>query len=91
MRQLKTFLPPPHKRVRSKLMVNPVSAQSFTTEVDKAKVPPPFDFGTENVPPRFLSQVHPTSRGDLRPYLHHFRVDPLPHFNSSMSHQHRPV
>lgn len=72
-------------------MVNPISACSFIAEVDKAKVPSPFDSGTENVHPRFLSQAHPTSPSDLRPYLNHFRVDPLPHFNSSVSHQHRPV
>lgn len=72
-------------------MVNPVSAQSFTVEMDEATVPSPFDFGTENVYARFLSQARPTSPSGLRPYLNHFRVDPLPHFNSSVSHHHRPI
>ena len=37
------------------------------------------------------TSTHPASSSDLHSYLNHFSVDPLPHFNSTMSHQHRPI
>lgn len=37
------------------------------------------------------TSTHLASSNDLLSYLNHFSVDPLPHFNSTMSHQHRPI
>ena len=37
------------------------------------------------------TSTHTASSSDLHSYLNHFSVDPLPHFNSTVSHQHRPI
>lgn len=37
------------------------------------------------------TSTHLASSNDLHSYLNHFSVDPLPHFNSTVSHQHRPI